>query len=69
MEIGNKQQIESAASFRVDFVTPHLFQLIGYRQRLAQELLKGYDKQNFHYGAALAEFEQCNEKIQQLLGL
>jgi hypothetical protein len=69
MEIGNKQQIESAASFRVDFVTPHLFQLIGYRQRLAQELLKMYDNQNFHYGGALAEFDQCNDKIKELLGI
>jgi hypothetical protein len=68
-KIGNKEQIQSAASFRVDYVTSHLFQLIGYRQRVAQELLKSYDSQNFHYGAALAEFDQCNEKIKQLLNL
>jgi hypothetical protein len=68
-KIGNKQQIEQAAGFRVDYTTSHLFQLIGYRQRIAQDLLKMYDNQNFHYGAALADFDQCNEKIKQLLGL
>jgi hypothetical protein len=68
-KIGNKEQIRSAAGFRVDHITAHLFQLIGYRQRIAQELLKSYDNQNFHYGAALAEFEQCNDKIKQLLNL
>lgn len=68
-KIGNKEQIQSAAGFRVDYITPHLFQLIGYRQRIAQDLLKSYDNQNFHYGAALAEFEQCNDKIKQLLNL
>lgn len=68
-KIGNKEQLQSAASLRVDFITPHLFQLLGYRQRLAQDLVQMYDKQNFHYGAALADFEQCNDKIKQLLNL
>lgn len=68
-KIGNKEQLQSAANLRVDFVTPHLFQLLGYRQRLAQDLVQLYDNQNFHYGAALADFEQCNDKIKQLLNL
>lgn len=68
-KIGNKEQLQSAAGLRVDFITPHLFQLLGYRQRLAQDLVNTYDNQNFHYGAALADFEQCNEKIKQLLSL
>lgn len=68
-KIGNKEQLQSAASLRVDLITPHLFQLLGYRQRLAQDLVNTYDNQNFHYGVALADFEQCNEKIKQLLSL
>lgn len=68
-KIGNKEQLQSAASLRVDFITPHLFQLLGYRQRLAQDLVKSYDNQNFHYGAALADFDLCNDKIKQLLNL
>lgn len=68
-KIGNKEQLQSAANLRVDFVTPHLFQLLGYRQRLAQDLVQLYDNQNFHYGAALVDFEQCNDKIKQLLNL
>lgn len=68
-KIGNKEQLQAAANLRVDYLTPHLFQLLGYRQRIAQELANSYDRQNFHFGAALADFEQCNENIKKLLNL
>lgn len=62
------ESLKSAAQIRADLFTPQLFQLLGYRQRLAQDILN-MKTENFYYGEALADFDNCNDKIKQLLGL
>jgi hypothetical protein len=65
-----QEKLRIAAHFNTERTFPHLFQLLGYRQRLAQEMLKSGDLFTPDRDNALVEtWEYVNSNILKILGI
>jgi predicted nucleic acid-binding OB-fold protein len=61
------KNIKVAVSLDINNSIPQLFQLLGYRKRVAEEMLKNHNEEEFK---ALKDiFERVNNDIKLLLGL
>ena len=65
-----QEKLRISANFDIERSLPHLFQLLGYRQRLAQEMLKCSDLLTPDRDNVLVEtWEYVNNNILKILGI
>jgi len=62
-----KEKIQRAAHFNSMYVVTDMLQLIGYRQRIAQELLRGNTDEVYRDLKEL--YNNINDKIKKILGI
>ena len=62
-----KEKIQRAAHFNSMYVITDMMQLIGYRQRIAQELLRAHTDEVYDDLKEL--YNNINDKIKRILGI
>jgi len=62
-----REKIQRAAHFNSMYVITDMMQLIGYRQRIAQELLRGNTDEVYDDLKEL--YNNINDKIKRILGI
>ena len=62
-----REKIQRAAHFNSMYVITDMMQLIGYRQRIAQELLRGNTDEVYKDLKEL--YNNINDKIKRILGI
>lgn len=62
-----RMRVQQAATFNTEFTIPQLCQLLGYRQRLAQEILE--TQNTLKYKDLLELYEHTNNTIKKLIGI
>lgn len=64
--IETMEKVQVAANFNTQYAIPNLMQLIGYRQKVAQDLLRANSERH----SELTElFNYTNEQIKKVLGI
>jgi hypothetical protein len=65
--IKDRENLQMAADMKIDFAIPSLCQLIGYRQKVAQDILGCKDEEQLEYLNSV--YDRANYHIKQLLGI
>lgn len=63
-----REKLGIAASSKAEYIAPSLFQLIGYRQRIAEEILRG-NPQEESFQMLKDNFDFIQGQIRTVLGL